>query len=503
MPVSREEQEGYTAWAAEFDRGVDRIDAENYAQFFVNRDGTLYKDGPHDGQVAAMESKARIISVQAGWRSGKSVTGPPWMIREMQRMGPGDYAVVTPTYPLLERIVMPVMRHLFQTHLGLGDPKAGSGMKVAAKVFEFSKVGQMRLFGQEGETRIQFLHAADPDSLESGEYKAIWGDEAGQAKFSHSAHETLVSRVSIDQGRILYTSRPYVFDWFKTEIHDKRDYRFWWDGEGKLREDGDPNKNGIHVFCYSSLMNPAFPRDEYFRIKAEMPGHKFRMLYDGLFEKPAGVVYDCFEKKRHVVKAFKAHDDKHKSWARYWFHDFGPINYACVMVMEDPVTGNLFAYKEYHPGVSREVPEHIRELERIAHGIMPISSFGGSWSEDVWRDHFSAEGLPIMRPFVRGVDEQISRVYGAFKRGQLFICDNCVELIDQIEKLSYELDDEGEPIEHKIDDKHAFHLPDALRGGIASILPGTYDSAPNVVHRTDGKPAGNAWRVTRDKVERA
>ena len=73
-----------------------------------------------DGQWRAMESLKRFILVLAGWQSGKSEVGPPWLLNEMCIKGPGDYLVASPTYPLMEMKVLPIFRRLFE---GLDAPR--------------------------------------------------------------------------------------------------------------------------------------------------------------------------------------------------------------------------------------------------------------------------------------------------------------------------------------------------------------------------------------------
>jgi len=57
----------------------------------------------HPGQIRAMKSEKRFVVVLAGTQGGKTSLGPPWMLREIQARGSGDYLVVTPIYPLLEK----------------------------------------------------------------------------------------------------------------------------------------------------------------------------------------------------------------------------------------------------------------------------------------------------------------------------------------------------------------------------------------------------------------
>ena len=89
-------------------------------------------------------------------------------------------------------------------------------------------------------------------------------------------------------------------------------------------------------------------------------------------------------------------------------------------------------------------------------------AWGGAWSEDNWRKEFTATGLHVSRPPIKEVEVGINRVYGAFKRGELFVMDSCPKTLDEIMSYSRELDDNNEPT-MKIADKNKFHLSDALR----------------------------------------
>jgi len=49
----------------------------------------------HPGQMRAWESKKRFVNVLAGTQSGKTALGPPWLLAEMLRKGPGDVSSQT------------------------------------------------------------------------------------------------------------------------------------------------------------------------------------------------------------------------------------------------------------------------------------------------------------------------------------------------------------------------------------------------------------------------
>ena len=53
----------------------------------------------HPGQIRAWDSLKRFVCVFSGTQGGKTEMGPPWLLREIQLRGPGDYMIVTPTFP--------------------------------------------------------------------------------------------------------------------------------------------------------------------------------------------------------------------------------------------------------------------------------------------------------------------------------------------------------------------------------------------------------------------
>ena len=95
----------------------------------------------HAGQKRALESAKRFILTLAGWQSGKSEIGPPWLWAEMMIRGPGDYLVASPTYPLMTKKVLPVFQRFFERQLKLGKFVGGKN------IFTFSDEGCQRLWG--------------------------------------------------------------------------------------------------------------------------------------------------------------------------------------------------------------------------------------------------------------------------------------------------------------------------------------------------------------------
>ena len=382
----------------------------------------------HYGQSRALLSEKRVIAVLAGTGGGKTSFGPIWLWHEIQKRGADDYLAISATYDLFKLRMLPTLLEWFIE------------VMQCAKYYPSDRI----LVVRHPEARIILRSAESAGGLESSVAKAAWFDEAGQDNVDVGVWEALNRRLAINQGRCLITTTPYNLGWLKSHIYDR-----WRAGD-----------TDIDVIQFDSTANPAFPKAEYERARASMPLWKFNMFYRGRFERPAGLIYDCFNEGLHVRPRFAipAH------WPRYLGLDFGGVNTAGIFLageMDDAgaETGRLYLYREYKAG-GRTAAEHTAALLRGE----PMTPFavGGSKSEGQWRREFATAGLGMAGSTVKEVEVGIGRVYGAIKRGQLHIFDDCTGTLDELRAYSRELDSAGEPTE-KIADKETYHHLDALR----------------------------------------
>jgi len=388
-------------------------------------DGTL-RFHFHPGQTRAWDCEQRQVLVLAGSQGGKTEWGNVWLNREIERRGEGDYLVVTATYPLLNLKLLPAFLDLFQTTLRRGRWFESS------KVFEYSG----------GKTRVIFGSATNPESIESATAKAAWLDEVGQRQFRREAYEGAMRRLTIHQGRMLLTTTPYVLGWFKSELYD------W-------AVQGDPS---IGLVQFSSVMNPAFPREEFERARATLPAWKFAMFHEGKFAKPAGLIYDCFDTATHAVPRFPIPE----SWPCYQGVDFGPVHTAGIWLAQDPASGILYAYREYQSETKGHAEDHARRFRELSGRENIRKRAGGSHTESGWRDAYTAAGWPLVEPVVSSVEVGIDRVYALVKQARLLVFDDLQATLDQLGTYSRELDANYQPTE-VIQDKAEYHLLDALR----------------------------------------
>lgn len=408
---------------------------------FYERDGQTLRYRFHAGQLQAWNARGRFVVILSGTQGGKTTFGPPWLHREMQERGPGDYLVVTPTFSLLDKKALPEFRKLFEDYLALGRY-----IQSPTRRFTLSHSGQKRLWGESGRayaTTVWFGYASDPDSLESATAKGAWADEAGQEIFRQESYEAVMRRLGIHTGRLLITTTPYYWGWLK---------RLFWD-----RRNEDPDINLIH---FASIMNPTFPRAEWDRARREMPPWRFDMFYRAQFTRPAGLIYGAFDPDTMLCRPFAVPAD----WPRFVGLDFGGVNTAAVFVARGP-DDRLYLYREYHAG-DATAADHAAALLEGEPG--ELEAFGGAASEQQWRDEFTAAGLRVRKPLVGDVEVGINRVYSLFAQGRLTVFDSCGGLLDELATYSRVTDENGEATE-AIAGKSRYHRLDALRY-VASYL---------------------------------
>lgn len=412
---------------------------------------------PHHGQSKALLSAKRIVAVIAGGRSGKTVCGPVFLHQEMLRLGregAGNYLVAAPTCPLLEKGPGPEIDAYFGTTLGYGR------MTAKPMRFTFNDFGCLSLWGHVPVKRpkIYFAHASDPDTIEAIGVKAAWLDECGQVGFRLGSWEAVQQRLSLDRGRLLLTSKPYCLHWMKKLVFDP-----WQEARAAGRDHPE-----IDVINYGSADNPAMPPEEVERARRTLPGWKFRMHWLGMFERPAGRIYDCFDEAAHVCDDFYIPGN----WQRFGGLDFGNVNTAAVILARHPRTGIYYVTREYGPHGGLAAAGHAELLTKLVQKGHDYTRgepdphvklwCGGSGSEDKWRREFTAAGAPVMPPAVADVEVGISRVYELLASNRLLVFRSCAGLLDDLASYSRVVDDAGEPTE-AIEDKASWHRLDALR----------------------------------------
>lgn len=445
-----------------------RVDAEACPAWF------------HPGQIRLWAITSKIILVLAGRQSGKTLSGPHWLRREIQRTAvcdpgpddpPNDYIVAGPTLSILSNKALPEFLKLFP------DDGIYGRYDKAKNKYHLLSAGSEDLLGFVTELTVHFGYAANPESLAAMTAKAAWLDEAGQAQFKRDSYEEIVSRLIISGGRMLITTTAYVSTGWLRELYE----------QGKS---GDP-EIGLANFKTSDLGLILWKKGnrEIMRTvraaRKRLPLWKFKMWYGGEFTRPPGAIYDCFEGdvgkvSKHTVERFPIPDD----WPLYWGMDFGPVHTCVLMFAKDPKKGDIYCYASYLPAETgdgrRTFDQHSDAIKLKSMGCMasnsfrePVCVYGGAKNEDAQRIQYHRRGIKVRPPmFENDVVTQIECTYAALKEERVKFFNDLSGPIKEILEYSYKVDEDHDVDETKIHNKEKMHRMDALRYVAASVFPG-------------------------------
>lgn len=422
----------------------------------------------HVGQGKVLEVNHPVVAAICGAQAGKTTIGPVWLEQRIAECGAGEYVVGSPSYDLLDTKLLPEYeKHFVDLRRG-GKANHGGAPKIVLSPEYMARLGHR------GGATIYFRTMGRPEQWESFTAKAIHLDEPGMVSVPEQTYDAVLRRLAIARsaggGRLLMTTTPYGWNWFKRRINDLAVREVWRDGAGcALRESEDGR---VAVVNFPSWANPAFDRevaDE--ALRSGMMEWRWRMMYEGVFTRPAGAVYDCFDRGTCLFSL-----DELRVGPRWKVHlglDFGPVNTAGVVVLESPEE-MLYLAGAYHPGAHKTVAEHHYRLRQKVQDCAPGLSLhrvvGGQRGENEWRAQFHDQGLPVEPPVVHELDVQIACVYRLFRTGGLKVASHLEGLIREFEEYQYEMDDFGDPT-GRVAHENRFHRHAAVRYVVSALRP--------------------------------
>lgn len=428
----------------------------------------------HLAQNLAYDATTRIVALIAGTQGGKTKFAPMWMVREIYGGtqngqvyaggGRGDYLVVTSSYELYKMKLLPAFRLVFEEVLGVARFWSSAGVleliDPETKTF-LATHSQDKMWG-----RIILRSAQALGGLESGTVKGMVLDEAGQDTFTLGAYKALQRRGAIYRARTLITTTLYNLDWVKTKVIDRAEQ------EGSRKETYTVASGGeievttnlaadVTLIQYDSIVNPAYSAAEFEAARADNADDEFEMFWRGRVTSLRLNIYNTFDERLDVRAPFELHP----LWRRWLGLDFGGVNLVGLFYAEEPGTGRLYGYREYHAG-NRSIAEHVAALLEGEREV-PMC-YGGSGSEDQWRLNFAVAGLPVMEPRVQSVSVGINKVYAKHKAHQILYFKTLKQTIAQIKRYRHKRDKSGE-VTAEIENKSQFHFMDAERYIISSF----------------------------------
>ncbi len=397
---------------------------------------------PYQLNIIKETPKRKYLGIIGGTGTGKTYFLPRWLYIQLETYPGEEFIVSSPTIPMLKRNPIKYIEGFFKQN------------KIP---YEFNKTDLvMKVKG----STIYFISAKDADRMQGIHAKCIIGDEAGL--FNREWWDVAVQRVSYKKGKILLTTTPYSLNWLKTEVYDKF-------------LAGHPD---FYIENPRSIDNPFYPKEQYEKARETLPDWKFRMLFEGKFTKPAGLIYPEYE----VVPRFPIPDE----WRKYRGVDFGFNNpFAVVYVAENPKTGEFYIYKEF-----KRSNLDIEDIYQILSKEPDIITYADPSSKEVL-EHLKKRGIRI-RPARKDVLAGISYVHSLFKQKKLKVFETCKLLIDELNSYQWETDKSGNVIDKPV--KENDHLCDALRYCLYT-LNSKEEPAKNI-HFLSSSDEGKQWWLT-------
>ncbi len=282
----------------------------------------LYKP-LNEGQRIVWESQAQTTAAISGHFGGKSHLGAYWTLDQAYQNPGCDGIICGTNFKTLNNSAIPKLRSLFTLN-GLPwefDQHRKLGFRQSSYEYWLPKGG------------VLYIRSADrPGSMQGAHAKFYWMDETVDTTFY--VYETLIGRIAGMGGRGLITSTPYDRGWLYDSIYKP------WIAEGSPQGEAGTE---LCVAQWTSIENPAFSEVRWAQLKRQLPEWRFRMLYEGQFERPMGLVYDCLQDK-HFCTPFEIPP----TWPRILGLDFGFTDpTACLWLAKAP-DGKIFAYDEFY-----------------------------------------------------------------------------------------------------------------------------------------------------------
>jgi hypothetical protein len=377
----------HTLWQLRVEDGVENI--------YLN---------PSPAQMMIMLADVPHLTVSGGTGSGKTSLGPFWMMHQMELSLGEDALVVGYTEGALRRNVFP---SLFPAL----EHSAFHGKFHEKDMVYHTPYGDIFFCTNKNPQAIQGIHPA-----------VIWCDELGS--YSLETWKAIKGRMDRPDARLLGTTTPYGENWFLTDFVQK-----W--------RDGDPDYKVVYM---SSLDNPTYPREKYYRDQREMDADEFAMVHEGRIRRRHGLVYPDFTKDRIMERPVRS-----KCYAGF---DLGLVdpNAFTVMSYEHPTMNDGQEAWIVHDEWSQSGMDD----EKIAENIFPLIR---QYSIDTifYDNHAGQTVLDVRRtleqkpyfmdnirwiPMSETIEPGVNALRGITRRKELYVNPKCEYLIDNFATYS-------------------------------------------------------------------
>ena len=375
----------------------------------------------HWGQSQALISPARYVLLSAGTGGGKTAFGAVWLMDQDAKYPGEKWMAISPTKPLQDRTMLPTLIEIFE-----GTDFEGV----------FKQQARQYLLPSGG---VVYLCTADKwQSLEGGQFRGVWADEAGQ--YPYMAWRAIQARLGVKAGNCLLTTTPYAQNWVFHEV-----YKRW--------QKGDPL---YEVVQFDSIDNPAYPREVYEQARLELTPALFERRYRGMWTALEGVVYPDWP-RAYIHR--NAMPEGWQKWRKIGGGDFGWHNPFCALSAVISPDDVIYVYEEHYQAEMR-LGDHAKRLRPYT-----VYDFDPSDPQAIEEMQAALAKTDIPGISIRGANNAVAlgieKVSARLRSGRLRVCDCCRNLNREAESYRYKDTEDKLGKEEPI--KEDDHAMDALR----------------------------------------
>lgn len=302
----------------------------------------------------------------------------------------------------------------------------------------------------DGRKSILTCKSADSgkEKFQSASVDLLWIDEEVDAEVFDECYQRTIDCA----GKIILTltpladigsgaKKPWVHELYKKSL-------IQW---------SEPTNEKDTIFIkLNTLDNPYIPESEKIKLKEKWAGHpeEGARLY-GDFIKRAGLVYDNWNRKIHLVKPFRLEHE----WRRIASIDPAPTGVTAVVWAAVDPRGGIYVYRVYYER-NKPISEHAADI-LVRNGNDPIDIwlidpfFGvqrNAESHKSGQDLYRQSGIPVrLAPKAEDYGREIMREYleaatnATSRNPKLYIVDSpsCRPLVDEIEGYTWDTFSKG------------------------------------------------------------
>jgi hypothetical protein len=306
-----------------------------------------------------------------------------------------NFIVAAPTFPILIQAALPNYKMIFDGHGKMNEGKMIMELYSGGKIF--------------------FRTGTHPDSVVGiTNVRHIHGDEAG--KYLLYFWENLQGRSALLNCPITLTTSPYSLNWLHKDI---------------IKPTQQGKRDDVELVSASSIENPYFSKESYYKQKKTMDPRRFRSLYDGSFERMQGLVYDCFSEENNTIDSVSLPTE-----TRYFAAvDWGYSDPFVLLIVAITPSNDLFIVSEHYKA-EMEI-EQIKFLCQSRYKQYPWLNCWADPSQPGMISMLNAAGIPVVKAD-NDIMSGVAKTYSMLKNGKLkFVKNKAPFTMDEIDQYHY------------------------------------------------------------------